>query len=148
MSSILKRIQRFRGWIFRLQVTRNWQNFHLRAKRDPVSETSCPFQNSRRWTKSSNPVVLIVIYHGQNPLELIPHAMFLQRILDCQLYYSSSCLPKDFICASYNKPDILNSSSSESSRSLTHVCACYYRPLDRSTSRLLANRCLLGLHSL
>jgi hypothetical protein len=44
---------------------------HLRTKTDPVFETLCflVIQNSGRWTKSSNPVVLGVIHHRQNPLK-------------------------------------------------------------------------------
>jgi hypothetical protein len=41
----------------------------LRMDTDPVSETLCyvVLQNTRRWTKSKNPVIPIAIHHSQNP---------------------------------------------------------------------------------
>jgi hypothetical protein len=42
----------------------------LRMDKDPVSETLCSLENTRRWTKYRNPVIAIEIYYRQNLLEL------------------------------------------------------------------------------
>jgi hypothetical protein len=38
---------------------------------DPASETLCSLQNTRKWTKSINPVIVTAIYKYQNLLEFI-----------------------------------------------------------------------------
>jgi hypothetical protein len=53
----------------RLALSTGATRVDLRTEIDPVSETLCflLFQNSGRWTKSRDPVILSVVHRRQNP---------------------------------------------------------------------------------
>jgi hypothetical protein len=52
-------------------IYRKQELLFLRMEVEPSSKTLCSVRNAKRWAKFGNKAILIVIYHCQNPSELI-----------------------------------------------------------------------------